>query len=130
MLTEGKIKNILCGIFKTEDFNGKETHVSFINSKQENTMSIPLKEAILRLFRISRKSEFKYTIYIEFSNHELEKLRIDVNFKNLLDRVRKEDWWRLIFINEGHKPTKVPSSVPFSSSKRFWMNKALIKNKP
>ena len=119
MLIKNERRDILCGLFKPEYFKGKETHVSIINLDQDNTMSVPLKEALLRLFRISRKSDFKYTIYIEYSNHDLDKLRLDVDFKNLLNRVKKENWWRFIFINEGPKTIKVPPSVPLSSLKKL-----------
>lgn len=35
-----------------------------------------------------------------------------MQFKTLEQRVRKEDWWRFIFLNKGVKIKKAPTFLP------------------
>lgn len=134
MLIENERKDILCGCFKQDYFKGNEVHVSIINLKRNNTASIQLKELLLNLYKIFKKSEFKYIIFIQYSNHELEKLRLGVQFKSLEKWVRQEDWWRFIFLNEGPKNKKILSRLPISNKenstkKKFWLKRMMDKKK-
>lgn len=134
MLIENERKDIVCGCFKQEYFKGNVVHVSIINLKKSNTASIQLKELLLNLYKIFRKSEFKYIIFVELSNHDLEKLRLGVDLKNLEKRVRQEEWWRFIFLNEGHKNNKIPSRDTLSNKensakKKFWVKRIMDKKR-
>lgn len=98
---DGDFVNVIKDCFPQTFFYAKETHVSFIKTKHRNTASTTMCEVLNKLYQMFKRSEYKYTLFIQFDDFSMERINVGVDLDLLESKTRKGEWWRLIFSNQG-----------------------------
>lgn len=103
----GKIENVISDCISPKFFDVKETHLSFIKLKHRNTASISMSDALIKLYHLFKKSDYKYILFTQFDDFKMQRINVGVDLELLESRARRGKWWRIIFLNCGLKNNRV-----------------------
>lgn len=125
MLINKEKKEIVDGKIHEEYIKGKEVHLSITNLYSSNVASVQIVDLLKNLSKIFKRIKFKFMMVLENSDHSIEVIRKNVNFEDLELNVRRQKWWRLIFVNRGLKER----FMSFNKRKIHHFNHTSIKEK-
>lgn len=113
-----------------------------MNFKERNFASINLADLLDNLHKIFKTNKYKYTIILENCDHSTKTLRKNLDLNDLEKRIKSQEWWRLIFLNDGLKSkfsnckkSKLPNvnsnlgKENLNKRKDFWKKQMILKKK-